>query len=125
MLGEVGVFEDLYEDSVYRNVAKFVLVVYLLVVTVMLLNLLIAVLRCVNFTSVYLHLRPLWAFAFPLLMWGVALVLSAAFLFFWILLVNGFPWYDISVESTDKWQLRTDLDRAASGQRLPPDIHKR
>lgn len=48
MLGEVGVFEDLYEDSVYRDVAKLLLVVYLLVVTVMLLNLLIAVLRCVD-----------------------------------------------------------------------------
>eukprot|EP00903_Cladosiphon_okamuranus_P009455 g9014.t1 len=44
MLGEVGVFEDLYEDSVYRNVAKVLLVMYLLVVGVMLLNLLIAVL---------------------------------------------------------------------------------
>lgn len=45
MLGEVGVFEELYEDSVYRNVAKVILVVYLVVVAVMLLNLLIAVLR--------------------------------------------------------------------------------
>lgn len=48
MLGEVSVFEDLFEDSVYRDVAKLLLVIYLLVVAVMLLNLLIAVLRCVN-----------------------------------------------------------------------------
>ncbi|CAM9300363.1 unnamed protein product [Ectocarpus sp. 8 AP-2014] len=44
MLGEVSVFSDIYEDSVYRDVARFLLVVYLTVVAVMLLNLLIAVL---------------------------------------------------------------------------------
>lgn len=45
MLGETGVFDDLYEDNVYRDLAKVLLVFYLLVVAVMLLNLLIAVLR--------------------------------------------------------------------------------
>ncbi|CAM9728979.1 unnamed protein product [Ectocarpus sp. 6 AP-2014] len=44
MLGEVSVFSDIYEDSVYRDVARVLLVVYLTVVAVMLLNLLIAVL---------------------------------------------------------------------------------
>eukprot|EP00752_Nemacystus_decipiens_P006624 g5955.t1 len=44
MLGEVGVFEELYDDSVHRNVAKVLLVFYLIFVSVMLLNLLIAVL---------------------------------------------------------------------------------
>lgn len=45
MLGEVSVFSDIYEDSVHRDVARVLLVVYLTVVAVMLLNLLIAVLR--------------------------------------------------------------------------------
>lgn len=45
MLGEVSVFSDIYEDSVYKYVARVLLVVYLTVVAVMLLNLLIAVLR--------------------------------------------------------------------------------
>lgn len=45
MLGEAGVFERLYAGSVYRNWARVVMVVYLFVVTVMLLNLLVAVLR--------------------------------------------------------------------------------
>lgn len=45
MLGEVNAFDVLYEDSVYRDVARFLLVLYLIVVAVMLLNLLIAVLR--------------------------------------------------------------------------------
>ncbi|CAM9872703.1 unnamed protein product, partial [Hapterophycus canaliculatus] len=44
MLGEVNAFDDLYEDSVYRDVSRFLLVLYLIVVAVMLLNLLIAVL---------------------------------------------------------------------------------
>ncbi|CAM9165014.1 unnamed protein product [Ectocarpus fasciculatus] len=44
MLGEVSVFSDIYEDSVYKDVARVLLVVYLAVVAVMLLNLLIAVL---------------------------------------------------------------------------------
>ncbi|CAB1105464.1 unnamed protein product [Ectocarpus sp. CCAP 1310/34] len=43
MLGEVSVFAENYEDSVHRYVARFLLVLYLTVVTIMLLNLLIAV----------------------------------------------------------------------------------
>lgn len=43
MLGEVGIFDD-YFDGFYGNVAKFLLVVYLLFMTIMLLNLLIAIL---------------------------------------------------------------------------------
>ena len=61
MLGEVSVFEDLFEDSVYRDVAKLLLVVYLLVVAVMLLNLLIAVLRCVNLGASICCFFCLWA----------------------------------------------------------------
>lgn len=43
MLGEVGVFDDFFDDA-YGDVARFLLVVYLLVMTVLLLNLLIAIL---------------------------------------------------------------------------------
>lgn len=43
MLGEVGVFDDFFDDA-YGGVARFLLVVYLLVMAVMLLNLLIAIL---------------------------------------------------------------------------------
>ncbi|CAB1120300.1 unnamed protein product [Ectocarpus sp. CCAP 1310/34] len=47
MLGEVSVFSENYEDSVHRDVARVLLVVYLAVVAVMLLNLFIAVLSSV------------------------------------------------------------------------------
>ncbi|CAM9508523.1 unnamed protein product [Scytosiphon promiscuus] len=44
MLGEVNAFDVLYEESPYKDVARLLLVLYLIVVAVMLLNLLIAVL---------------------------------------------------------------------------------
>lgn len=59
MLGEVGVFQDLYDGSVYEEVATVLLVVYLLVVAVMLLNLLIAVLRLVTQTRRMFVFLPL------------------------------------------------------------------